>query len=89
MATSWTYADWDQQATDALKLSRLKLHLAEVRNAIAAFERQGAYEQSGQRFNLIEYLKLLNADKQSLEEALGESPAAESSFVEMVPRYDD
>ena len=37
---SWTYADWPSQTTPAARLTRLRLHLAEVSNQIAA-ERSG------------------------------------------------
>lgn len=36
MATTWTYADWAEQATDTARLARLRQHISEVNSAIAA-----------------------------------------------------
>lgn len=33
---AWSYADYETQTTDALRLSRLRLHIAEVEAAIDA-----------------------------------------------------
>jgi heme oxygenase len=33
---AWTYADFESQASDALRLARLRLHMAEIHAAIDA-----------------------------------------------------
>ena len=41
---TWTYSDWITQSTDALRLSRLNLHIQEVADAL----KPGTFKINGQ-----------------------------------------
>lgn len=65
----WTYHDWEEQATDALRLQRLRQHMTEVRGRISAdVSKDGASRSSG---NLTAYLQGLTAERDRLERATG------------------
>lgn len=68
---NWTYNDWRGQATDALRLERLKLHVVEVSERIDA-----AVSSSGQSINskeLLTYLQHLEAQADKLQERVDAS----------------
>lgn len=69
MAT--TYHDFESQATDALRLERLRLHITEVR-ALAASPDTSADGLSVARGNLTQYLKDLDARRKELEVLTGQ-----------------
>lgn len=77
---AWTYADFEQQTTDAAKLSRLNLHIAEVRNKYG-----GKQSASGGGMSLsidTGYLSGLEARRSELESRVrrfsGRSPVSYS-----------
>ena len=75
MAT-WTYSDWITQSTDALRLSRLRLHIQEVSDKLAGFTQQAAMGLSAQRPPLQQYLDMLIKREEQLALATGDSSAA-------------
>ena len=59
----WDYADWVTQATDALKLSQLNLHIIEVSQAM-----KGIKSRTGADFPVhFEYYEQLIKEKAALE----------------------
>lgn len=78
---SWTYSDFEQQSTDALRLTRLRLHLAEVENAISAnVASQGHSRSSDPNFNLLQLL-YARLDKLETSRAGTRSAGGLSRFV--------
>lgn len=62
---SWTYSDFEQQSTDSARLTRLRLHLEEVADAISAnVASQGHSRSSDPNFN---YWSELNRRREVLE----------------------
>ncbi len=60
---TWDYADWHEQATDALRLARLDLHITEVRQHV-----MGHSSRTTKRFPVdTDYWKFLNDEKSRLE----------------------
>lgn len=65
---SWTYSDWDQQETVAERLTRLKKHMKEVRDALSDPYQQSHGNQSMTKHNLRQYLEDLRKERDRLEE---------------------
>lgn len=77
----WTYADWDSQATDALRLARLRLHIQEVMGFVLTSGLKGRSLMLQQ-----DTIRLLNDQKQDLEkrvalQSIGSRAGRISSFV--------
>lgn len=71
---AWTYSDWRQQATDADKLTRLRLHLQEVTDAITAEVAGGGMSKSTNSYrSLLDYLQ---GEERILEARAGGGPMA-------------
>jgi len=87
MAT-WTYSDWDEQTTNALRLARLLLHIHEVSDYLAGFQSQGAANLSGSRFASInDYLRDLRKERDALRDATGEGlTSGNAPFVQVRPK---
>ena len=64
---SWTYADYESQATDSLRLDRLRLHVVEVSAKIAASVASDGMSRDATP--LVEYLKLLQERRATLEQS--------------------
>ena len=77
--SNWTYHDWQEQATAALRLARLVQHISEVRLAIVEF---GATDGRTMRIN-ANYLKSLEDQEKDLRAAVG--MAASISRVSNIP----
>ena len=75
MAATWTYSDWTSQATIALKLTRIRLHIQEVADYLAGFRATGSDSRSGQRHPLDDYLDTLFRKLDELEIASGVHPS--------------
>lgn len=77
-APAWTYSDWIIYASgDATRLSRLRLHIQEVSNAI----KSGSYSVEGRSRDLAEiqaYLTALLAREKEEATASSASSATES-----------
>jgi hypothetical protein len=83
---AWTYADYEAQSTDALRLERLRSHIGEVSAAMQPNVASGG--NSVDRDTLQPYLRDLQSRRAELEKSVG--PAADSarlkgSFVRMRP----
>lgn len=76
----WTYADFEEQTTDALRLDRLRLHISEVRAAIGPdVAGDGISRASG---SLTAYLKGLEERRRELEAIVRASqPGGRISYV--------
>lgn len=81
---AWTYADWPSQSTVALRLTRLRLHMAEVANKIGN-------EQSGDGYSkgsgsLSQYYQGLVNQAQRMESMPGSSGGGAVSNLRIVRR---
>lgn len=67
---AWTYHDYEEQATDELRLARLRCHITEVNAQVQA---NVSFAGGNRRENdhLIEYLKVLRAERDRLQRATG------------------
>lgn len=67
---AWTYSDWRSQTTSAAKLSRLRLHMQEITDAIHTRTVQvGADGKSLSRETLMGLLTSLEGQEKSLAAA--------------------
>lgn len=86
---SWTYAAFDEEATETARLTMLRQHIGEIRQAMGAkLGHDGKYRDPS---TLVEYLKLLESRRRELEAATGDtlsadSPAVRNMFVRGNPR---
>jgi hypothetical protein len=65
---AWTYADYEEQPTDAARLARLRQHITEVGQQIQANRTSG--DQKRENDALMEYLdRVLAARRRELEAA--------------------
>lgn len=62
---AWTYNDWPSQSTTAAQVTRLKLHMEEVSEAIQADTSAG--DRSRSSGNLVTYYQGLEARLKDLE----------------------
>jgi hypothetical protein len=74
---AYTYADWDTQATLALKLSRLRLHMQEVAQLIG--QELGADGKNRGSFAVRQYYELLMREKQELEKRVERTTASDGA----------
>lgn len=73
---AWTYNDFESQSSDAARLSRLRLHLTEVRAEV--FADIGSESKSRSNSVLVQYLAQLEDRRKELEQTAGtgnQSPA--------------
>lgn len=68
---AYTYADYESESTDALRLSRLRLHIAEVSADMGASISADGKSRNTQ--TLVDYLRMLKDRREDLERATGES----------------
>lgn len=61
----WTYHDYEEQETDALRLARLRRHITEVNAKVSADVSAGAYSRSSHP--LTTYLAQLHDRRKELE----------------------
>ncbi len=79
---AWTYNDFESQTTDADRLSRLRLHLTEVRAEV--FADIGSESKSRSNSVLVQYLQQLEDRRKELEQIVpGSSQSAALSVVDL------
>lgn len=66
---AWTYNDWRSQATPALQLTRLYLHLDEVSAQAGADVSSGGKSRATQSLN--DYIRILEENARRLERITG------------------
>lgn len=66
---AWTYSDWITQTDASTRLSRLRLHVQEVSDAMANPQGVNSSSHGVQKFDLQGYLKELRAEESSLAAA--------------------
>ena len=91
MATAWTYHDWRSESGTTAQRARLVLHIEEVTQVLAGYQRQSAAGQNADRFQQLDaYLKRLEAKLDEYDAALGLGLQADrgTHLVQGVPRYD-
>jgi hypothetical protein len=76
---SWVYANWQEQATDALALAALKQHMTEVSQRISASVT--ADGKSVDTSTLNEYLRWLGDERQRLETRASASEGTRRSLA--------
>lgn len=67
---AWSYAAFEEEASDTARLSMLRQHISEVRMAISA--NVSADGKSRDSTNLVQYLAGLNDRRVELEQATGQ-----------------
>lgn len=66
---AWTYADYEEQSTDALRLARLRQHISEVSQAMGpSVSADGKSRDTG---SLATYLGMLRDRRKELEAITG------------------
>ncbi len=65
----WTYSDYITQATTATRLTRLRLHIQEVSNALSSPQSVNSGGHGLSQFDLTELLKDLKAEEAQLAAA--------------------
>jgi hypothetical protein len=81
---AWTYADWPSQSTPALRLTRLRLHMAEVANEIGK-ERSGDGYSRGSG-SVTQYYAGLQSQLTRLESMPGSNGGGAVSNLRIVRR---
>jgi len=80
---AWTYSDWDSQSTPTARLTRLRLHLAEVGDCITAAMTSQAENYDPR--TLGTYYEALQKEKQLLlpqvSEVAADDPRVTAGFV--------
>ena len=80
---AWTYTDWASQATDALRLSTLRSHIAEVSGSVETrADAVGSDGKSMTRPQLLQYLQLLLSERDRLEGKSSRASAGGRSYVQ-------
>lgn len=88
MASAWTYSDWITQATDALRLSRLRLHIQEVSDSLARVKTTEEQDRTTERFDLQNYLESLHVEEKALRSTVGAAATVGSTglrFLRTIP----
>lgn len=68
---AWTYADWESQTSDASRLSRLRLHIAEVVQHVGPEVAGGGMSKGSS--SLTSYLRDLRSEATRLQERVERS----------------
>lgn len=74
---AWTYADWKSQATLSLRLSRLRLHMAEVAQRIG--NELGADGKNRGSFAVRLYYQDLQGEEKELEKRVERTTASDGA----------
>lgn len=81
---TWSYADWASQSTDALRLARIRLHIAEVGGSVETRAvGVGADGKSLAREGVTPYLQMLFDERDRLERAASRANAGGRSHVRL------
>lgn len=76
----WTYANFEEQATDAARLSVLNQHITEVRQAIGPDVTDG--EVTVNRGSMVNYLSALMKRRSELEQRVGRGQRSGPVYVQ-------
>ena len=83
----WTYSDYVTYDHDSSRVTRLRLHVQEVSNALNNYKSQGYSGMQGGKFELQNYLTQIKTELRNLEERLGIGPGNdEKPFVRLHAR---
>ena len=77
---TWSYADWNSQATDSARLSRLRLHIDEVSAQMGPDVGAGGKYRATS--SLQQYLSTLFSERDKLELKLGETDNESAHVLE-------
>lgn len=76
---SWTNGDYEEQATDALRLARLRAFITELNNATGPELAAAGYSRGSS--SLVELRRLLEARRKELESLASQAISGGTSFA--------